>query len=141
MAHPDIWRLRARNNRRRQTEEELKAREDILIADYGMVASTYPGWIQTVFDTMAGLFDQVGLKMNVRKTVGMVCHTFRAARIRADKAYNRMMTGAGRSYKERKRERVSFPDYWKEFERGSLAAYCQTQHGVVKGGLVQEGEG
>ena len=39
-----------------------------------MVASTNPGWIQTVFDTQTGIFDRVGLRTNFNKTVGMVYH-------------------------------------------------------------------
>ena len=37
-----------------------------------MVASINPGWIQTAFDILVVLFDQVGLNMNVRKTVRLV---------------------------------------------------------------------
>ena len=73
----------------------------------GVVASTDPGWLQTAFDTLTGLFDRVGLKMNVHKIVGMVCHPFRADGLQADKAYTRKMTGVGRSYKERQQERVN----------------------------------
>ena len=32
---------------------------------------------------------RVGLKKNVWETVGMACHPYLAARVRADKAYNR----------------------------------------------------
>ena len=42
-----------------------------------MVASTNPGWLQTAFDTLTGIFDRVGLNKNVQKTVGMVCHPAR----------------------------------------------------------------
>ena len=37
-----------------------------------MVASINPGWIQTAFDMLVVLFDQVGLNTNVQKTVGLV---------------------------------------------------------------------
>ena len=42
-------------------------------ADDGLVASTDPGWIHSVFDTLTGIFDRVGLWKNVRNTVGVVC--------------------------------------------------------------------
>ena len=42
-------------------------------ADNGMVASIDPGWLQSDFDTLRGIFDWVGLQTNVCKTVGMVC--------------------------------------------------------------------
>ena len=32
------------------------------------------------------------------------------------------------------------PEYGKELEKGSLVAHRQTQYGVEKGGLGQEGE-
>ena len=60
-----------------------------------MVASTDPGWIHTAFDILTGLFDRVGLQTNVKKTVGMVFHTCRADRVRADKAYTQRMTWGG----------------------------------------------
>ena len=39
--------------------------------DGGLVASTYPGWLQSAFDKLMRLFDQVGLGKNIRKTVGV----------------------------------------------------------------------
>ena len=71
----------------------------------------------------------------------MVCHPCRAAGVQADEAYTRRMTGVGRNYKERQQERVSCPECGKDSARGSLAARCQTQHGVVKEGPGQEGDG
>ena len=38
-----------------------------------MVASYNPIWIQGDFCTLVGLFNRVGLKTNIRKTVIMVC--------------------------------------------------------------------
>ena len=35
----------------------------------GVVASTDPGWLQSAFDFLTGLFDRVGLRTNIRKTV------------------------------------------------------------------------
>ena len=43
-------------------------------------------------------------------------------------------------YKERQQEMVHFPECGKDLVRGSLATYRQTQHGVAKGGLGQEGD-
>ena len=88
--------IRVRNDGRRWTEEGLKVKDEILYAECGMVASTDPGWIQTVFDTLTGIFERVGLKINVQKNVGMVCHPFRASGVRAEKSYIRGMMGAGR---------------------------------------------
>ena len=51
------------------------------------------------------------------------------------------MKGAGGEYKERQKKWVSYPDFGKYLNRGSLAAHFQTQHGIVKGFPIQEGEG
>ena len=82
---------------------------------------------------LMGIFDRVGMKTNVRKTVGMVCHPCRAVGVQADEAYTRRITGAGRSYKERQRERVSCPECREDLARGSLAAELKTQNNVLKG--------
>ena len=37
-----------------------------------MVASLDPRWLQSAFSTLVGLFDRVGMRTNVGKTVGMV---------------------------------------------------------------------
>ena len=37
-----------------------------------MKASSEPGWLQGAVSTLVGLFDRVGLRTNVRNTVGMV---------------------------------------------------------------------
>ena len=44
----------------------------LFYADNGMVASSDPGWLQGAFNTLVGLFDRVGLQINVGKTVGTV---------------------------------------------------------------------
>ena len=73
----------------------------------GMVTSTDPGWLQSAFDFLMGLFDRVGLHRNFCKTVGMVCRPFREDRVRAYKSYTQRMMVEGRSFKEQKRDRIS----------------------------------
>ena len=52
----------------------LKAKAEFFsILDGRLVSSTNPGWILSVFYTLMGLLDRLGLHKNVRKTVGMVC--------------------------------------------------------------------
>ena len=48
-------------------------------SDNGMVASYDPCWLQGAFNILVDLFDTVGLGINIRKTVGMVCHPCQAA--------------------------------------------------------------
>ena len=63
------------------------------------------------------------------------------SRVRVDEDYTRLMTGVGRSYKERQWEQVNFLECRRDLARGSLAAHHQTQHGIAKGGLGQEVSG
>ena len=105
-AHPERWTRRACKDSQWKIEEghtRLKVQESFLYAENWILFSTYPGWLQTVFEILTGLFEQVGLKTNVRKKVGMVCHSCQAVGVRSDEAYTRRMTGAVRSYKERQR--------------------------------------
>ena len=51
---------------------EGKHQSALLYVDGSMVASPDPGWLQGAFDTLVGLFNLVGLRMNTGKTVGMV---------------------------------------------------------------------
>ena len=71
----------------------------LFYADDGLVASIDPGGIQSSFDTLMGLSDWVGLQTDVHKTVGVVFRPFQAARVRADEAYTRWMTGVRRIFK------------------------------------------
>ena len=50
------------------------------------------------------------------------------------------MSGKGRTFKDRQRERVLCLECRKEIAKGSLVAHRQTQHGVPKGGLGPEGD-
>ena len=71
-----------------------------------MVASSDPAWLQGAFNALGGLFDRVGLKTNVGKTVGRVCHPCQAAGIITKAVYGRRIMGEGNSYRERQRDRV-----------------------------------
>ena len=88
---------------------------------------------------LTGIFDWVVLQTNVQKTVGMICWPLRAAGVRAYEAYTRRMTGEGRIFKDRQKERFICPECGKDLEKGSLVMHRQTQNGVDKGGLVSEG--
>ena len=108
---------------------------ELFYANNGTVASTEPEWLELEFDTLRGLFDQVGLRTNTCKTVGVVCRPCRADGLRADKAYTQRVTGEGRTFEERQWEQVLCPKCGKEMEKGSLVTHRQTQNGVAKGGL------
>ena len=52
--------------------KEGRHKAALFYADNGMVALSDPRWLQGAFNNLVGLFDRVGLRTNVRKTVGMV---------------------------------------------------------------------
>ena len=65
---------------RRETRREGRHQAALFYADNGMVVSSDPAWLQGAFTALVGLFDRVGLRKNVGKTVSMVCHPFQAGR-------------------------------------------------------------
>ena len=70
------WTIRDRDDGRQWAEEghqRLTVKEEFFYAGDGVVDSTDSGWLQLAFDFLMGLFDWVGLRTNVRKTVGVMC--------------------------------------------------------------------
>ena len=67
----------------------------LFYANDGMVTLSDPRWLQGAFNTLVSLFDRVGLRTNVGKTVVMVCHPFQAAGNLTTEAYGRRVTGVG----------------------------------------------
>ena len=97
-----------------------------------MVTSSDPRWLQWVFDALVSLFERVGLRTNIGKTVSMVCRQCQAAGTQSVAAYGRKMTGEGPTYRERQKERVECGECGKKMEAGSLASHRMTQHGQAK---------
>ena len=62
--------------------------------------------MQGAFSTLVGLFNRLGLKMNIGKTIGMVFRPCQTVGTQSEVAYDRQMTGAGLSYQERQQVRV-----------------------------------
>ena len=86
--------IQDRDDGKQWTEEGhqwLTVKAALFYANNGVVASTDPGWLQSEFDLMMGLFDRVGLRTNVRKTVWMVGRPFWTSGVRSDKAYTQRM--------------------------------------------------
>ena len=59
---------------RGETGREGRHQAALFYADDGMVALLDPAWIQGAFTALLELFDRVGLRKNVGKTVSMVYH-------------------------------------------------------------------
>ena len=99
----------------------------------GLVPSTNTESPQRAFDVLTGLFNQVDLGANTRKTVSMACHPFHAPRRMYLAAYERRTTGMRTTFLERQRSRVACPEYGVEVAAGSLLTHHQRQHGVGRG--------
>ena len=102
-------------------------------ADDGMVDSLDYNWLQGAFNTLVGLFDRVGLRNNVGKTVSMICHPYQAARNLTTEAYGRRIMGMGQSYRERLKDQVACGECGEMLAVGSLSIRLMTQHGMAVG--------
>ena len=85
---------------------EVLHRSTYFYADYGMVVSTDPFWLQVSFDSLTKLFDKVGIRTNVDKKAEMLCHPFCAVGTHLEAAYKRHMKGEGLACQSRQRLRV-----------------------------------
>ena len=95
-----------------------------------MVESSDPAWIQGDLNALVAIFDRVGLMTNARKTVSMVCHPCGAgAGNRTEEAYSRRVTGVGKYYVERQRERVACEEFGELITVGSMSSHLMTRHG------------
>ena len=88
----EFWR------REEEGHQWLTVKAELFYANYGMVESTDPGWLQLAFHMLMGIFDRVGLQTNFQKTLGMVCSPCQASGVRPDEAYTWWMKGEGRRF-------------------------------------------
>ena len=87
-----------------ETGREGRHQLVVFYADDGMVVSSEPAWIQGAFSALVAIFDRVGLRTNVGKTVSMACHPCRAGSgNRTEAGCSRRLTGMGKTYVERQR--------------------------------------
>ena len=86
------------------TRREGRHQVALFYADDSMVVLSKSACLQGASTALVGLFDRVGLRKNVGKTVSMVCHPFQeGAGNRTEEAYGRKLMREGRSYAERQR--------------------------------------
>ena len=89
-----------------ETGREGRHQSAVFYADDVMVVLSDPAWLQGAFSALVAIFYRVGLLTNFGKTVSMVCHPCRAGSgNRTEAAYSRRLTGLGKTYAERQRER------------------------------------
>ena len=100
----------------------------LFYVENSMVASSAPHWLQGDFNTLVGLFDRLGLRTNVRKKVGMVCHPYQAARNLSEAAYKRRVMGKGPTYRDCLKGQVSCRECGDLMVAGSMIIHIITQH-------------
>ena len=95
-----------------------------------MVGASDPAWLQGAFSALVAIFNRVGLRTNIDKTVSMACHPCWAGTgNRTMEGYSRILTGDGSSFRERQRERVACGECGAELAAGSLSSHMMTRHG------------
>ena len=101
----------------------------VFYADDGMVALLDPAWLQGTFSALVAIFDRVGMRTNVGKTVSMACHPCRArAGNQTEAGYSRRLMGVGKTYTELQRERVACGECGTVIAAGSMSSHMMTRH-------------
>ena len=57
-----------------ETGREGRHQSAVFYANEGIVVSLEPDWLQGAFSALVPIFDTIGLRTNVGKTVSMACH-------------------------------------------------------------------
>ena len=110
-----------------ETGREGRHQSVVFYADEGMVVSSEPAWLQGNFSALVAIFDRVGLRTNVNKTVSMACHPCRAGSgNRTTAGYSRRLTGVGKKFTERQRERVACGECGTVIAAGSISSHMMT---------------
>ena len=116
---------------RKWTEEKNNNTSRALFyADDGLIENEDPDTLQQDLDLIIGLFEKVGLRTNESKTKFMVFRGPSAPKAISKQAYYRMVTGKGKTYNERRKERVQCTICGKEMCRGSLQRHMEKQHNL-----------
>ena len=111
--------------------KEGRHQADLFYTDDGMVDSSYPRWLQGAFITLVGLFGRVGLRKNVGKTVGMVCHPCQARGNLPKAAYTRRVTGEAPTHRDQLKGQESCGACGELLEEVYLTSHMMNQHGRV----------
>ena len=110
-----------------ETGREGRHQLAIFYANDSMVVSSDPALLQGAFSALVAIFNRVGLRTNVGKTVSMACHPCRAgAGNRTEAVYSRRLTGLGKTYTERQRERVAYGECGTVIAVGSMSSHLMT---------------
>ena len=85
--------------------------------------------MQGAFDTLIGMFSQVGLRVNIGKMIGMGCRPFQAAGPQSEAPYKGWMMGEGLLYWYMHIVQMKCSECGEEMSVGSLEVHQLTQYG------------
>jgi len=102
----------------------------LFYADDGLLSSTDHQWLQQALDVLIGLFRRMGLQTNAAKTKTMTTFPHYVTTRMTDRAYNRRMTNAGDTHRQRQRQRVTCPNCDLDLARGSLRQHRLRAHDI-----------
>ena len=82
----------------------------LIYADDDQLSAMDREWLQRALNILVGMFERMGLKVNIAKTKFMICLPSSHHSHMSLDAYKRKMTGEGDTYRERKRRKVQCPE-------------------------------
>ena len=99
-------------NEDKSVSSTVQSRSTFFYADKGSIALTQSELIQGEFDTLTGMFDQVGLQTNVGKTARMLFRTCCAVVTELEAPYKRRMMGGGLASGPSRNSRSGVHNLW-----------------------------
>ncbi len=94
----------------------------------GFVAARCPEWLQSSFNTLINLFEQIGLWMNAKKTKVMTCFPGKILVAQTEEEYASQQMGLGTSTK--KHQRIDCVVCGASLATESLQSHMETQHDI-----------
>ena len=110
--------------------EAYEESDALFYADDGLMENTDPEKLQKDMNRIIALFEKVGLRTNETKTKYMVFRGPTPPKEICKVAYDRMNSGVGKTYEERRREAVKCEICGKNMKRGSLQRHMLNQHNI-----------
>jgi hypothetical protein len=107
-----------------------EAARDHMVAffvDDGLVAATYPEWLQLSFQILIALFEYVGLQTNAEKTKVMMCLPGKIQVAQTEEEYAAQQTGTAATTK---RWRIDCEVCGVSLAAESLKSHLETQHDI-----------
>ena len=102
----------------------------LIYADDDQLSAMDREWLQQALNVLVGMFERMGLKVNIAKTKFMIClPSSHHSHISVD-AYKRKMTGEGETYRERKHRRVQCPECEAQLSASYLPTHLRMQHQI-----------